>query len=133
MDPSQVERIYHIVPRSQFRIVRSAWYESATLTCEGFIHCSTDDQVLRVANEVFSETAEPLLLLRIETAKLGSRVLFEPAAPVAGGRSPGEAERFPHVYGPIELHAVSGVGLLGSEGGRFVWPSQFIPAADYIG
>ncbi len=64
----------------------------------GFIHASYPGQVPATAARFYADVAEPLVLLRIETARLGCEVRVEEAVP--GG------ERFPHVYGPIPVAAV---------------------------
>jgi uncharacterized protein (DUF952 family) len=70
-----------------------------TLADEGFIHCSRGDQWTGVRDRFYSDVAEALLLLQIDTDRLDVPVLDE-----AG--EPGSAETFPHVYGPIPLDAV---------------------------
>jgi uncharacterized protein (DUF952 family) len=72
---------------------------------------------------------EPLLVIRLELARLSARVAFEPPAPVAGQRDArAEGELFPHVYGPLELAAVSGIGVLRGARGPCAWPERFIDA-----
>jgi hypothetical protein len=33
----------------------------------------------------------------------------------------------PHVYGPIELQAIEGVGVLGKTSDGYAWPEEFFP------
>ena len=80
-------------------------YRAESLDTEGFIHCSTQSQVLPVA-ENFYKGHSGLLLLGIEPALLSSDLKWE--AP-SGGTPPlgvPAGESFPHVYGPINLNAV---------------------------
>jgi uncharacterized protein (DUF952 family) len=65
---------------------------------DGFVHCSDPDQVVRVANQRFRGVGN-LVLLYIDPSRLSARVYYENAE--------GDEELFPHVYGPIEVAAVS--------------------------
>jgi uncharacterized protein (DUF952 family) len=71
---------------------------------EGFIHCSSDDQVLGVANAFYADVNEPLVVLRIAVERL--------PAPVRWENLDGGAETFPHVYGPVPVDAVVSVSSL---------------------
>jgi uncharacterized protein (DUF952 family) len=68
-----------------------------TLAEEGFIHCSLPHQVLRIADLVYPDTAD-LIILVIDTDQLTAPVRYEAAEP--GG------EQFPHIYGPLQVSAV---------------------------
>ena len=92
------ETIFHIARRSDWRLAQKAGeYRADSLVSEGFIHCSTIEQVLRVANDLYA-SRHGLVLLSIDTAKLISPVKWE--------IPPTCAESFPHIYGPINLEAV---------------------------
>jgi uncharacterized protein (DUF952 family) len=98
--------IYHITSRSAWDEARERGdYRAESLETEGFIHCSTDSQVLPVA-EKFYMGQRGLLLLVIEPELLTSELKWEP--PSGGSPPPGvpEDDLFPHVYGPINLGAV---------------------------
>jgi uncharacterized protein (DUF952 family) len=71
-----------------------------TLEQEGFIHCSQPDQVARVAN-AFYRGVDGLVLLIIEEDRIGPEVRYEA---IGGG-----TERFPHIYGPLNVEAVVAV------------------------
>lgn len=93
--------IYHIAEKTDWaRALSSREYKSASLGKRGFIHCSTRDQLVRVANNVFKGKND-LLLLCIEEEKLNVPVRYEN---LEGGN-----ELFPHVYGPFPLEAISEV------------------------
>lgn len=93
--------IYHITtPDAWHRAQASGYYEADSLKTQGFIHCSNAQQVPRVANHLFRGISG-LILLHIDTAHLRSRVVWEN---LDGGEEP-----FPHVYGPIEVEAISRV------------------------
>ncbi len=75
-------------------------YRSNSLETEGFIHCSTPDQVLGPAN-AFYRGQQNLVLLLIDPARLAARLVYEDS--YASGTE------FPHIYGPLNLNAVVGV------------------------
>jgi len=73
-------------------------YASASLSVDGYINCSTPEQILQVANRFYEET--PLLvLLWINPQSLSSKIRWEYV----------DGAHFPHVYGPINLEAVMAV------------------------
>jgi uncharacterized protein (DUF952 family) len=129
VDAASGEPIYHIVPETELgRGIGGGAYTPARFAEDGFVHCAAGrDVVLAVADDYYADAEGPILLLRIDPARLAARVVFEAPAPIAGGGrshlAPGA--RFPHVYGPIALSAVTGVGRLLRSGGRFVWPAEF--------
>lgn len=67
----------------------------------GFVHCSYPRQLEGVANRVYSDVAE-LVLLHLEPELFDAEVRIEPA-------SDDGTELFPHVYGPIPTSAVVAV------------------------
>jgi uncharacterized protein (DUF952 family) len=66
---------------------------------DGFIHFSTAAQVTETAARHFAGQSD-LLLVRVDSAKLGSRLKWEPSR---GG------VLFPHFYGELDLTVVSKV------------------------
>jgi uncharacterized protein (DUF952 family) len=88
--------IYHIVARADWERSAGGPYRADSLAAEGFIHCSNENQVARVAN-LFYADREDLLVLGVDARRLGCPVRDEDA---------GAGERFPHVYGPIKPGAV---------------------------
>jgi len=93
-------------------------YVAGSLTSEGFIHCSTPDQVLRVADTYFVGQ-RGLVLLIIDTSHLKSEIRWEPG-------TNGHEEIFPHVYGPINLEAVvSVITFAPGMDGRFKLPPGY--------
>ena len=98
--------IYHITSLSEWRVAQQRGeYRAASLETEGFIHCSTETQVLPVAEKYYRGSGR-LLLLAIDPARLSSELRWEP--PSGGAPPPGvpEGELFPHIYGPINLDAI---------------------------
>jgi uncharacterized protein (DUF952 family) len=93
------EYILHATSRDSWSAAqRQGAYTADSLAGEGFIHCSKADQILRVANMLYPGQ-RGLVLLVIDPARLTSELRWEPGVDLA-------AERFPHVYGPINLEAV---------------------------
>jgi uncharacterized protein (DUF952 family) len=127
--------IYHLVTGSEFRKqVKGDMYLPARFDQDGFIHCTGEpDTLLAVANDYFSGVEEPVLVLVIETARLAAEVRFEPPAPV-GGSGTSHLERdllFPHIYGPLNLDAVTGIGLLRRGDGAYQWPDRFMTTKEW--
>ena len=82
-------------------------YVAPSLETEGFIHCSTEKQVLHVAN-AFYRGCNDLVLLKLDESKLKPELKWEaPAGSPATGIS--ESDSFPHIFGPINLTAVASV------------------------
>ncbi|MBM3124864.1 MAG: DUF952 domain-containing protein [Chloroflexi bacterium] len=100
--------ILHITTRAAWEQARAIGeYRAPSLETEGFIHCSTETQALAVAN-AFYRGQQDLVLLLIDEAGLKDPVKWEaPTGPPSEGIS--AADSFPHVYGPINLAAVSSV------------------------
>ena len=100
--------IYHIIPRLEWLAAQQQGsYTPPSLHNEGFIHCSTWDQVLRVADAFYREVPD-LLLLCIDPARLQADLRWEaPAHPDGHDRPPtNDDEQFPHIYGALNLDAV---------------------------
>jgi uncharacterized protein (DUF952 family) len=98
--------IYHITSRAAWNEAQDRGeYRTESLETEGFIHCSTEEQVVPVAQKFYAGQHD-LLLLVIEPALLESDLKWEP--PSEGTPPPGvsEGDLFPHIYGPINLDAV---------------------------
>jgi uncharacterized protein (DUF952 family) len=117
--------IYHITSRTAWNEARERGdYRAESLETEGFIHCSTETQVVPVA-EKYYKGQNNLLLLVVEPSLLSSELKWEP--PSGGAPPPGvaEGELFPHVYGPINLDAVVQVFDLESQpDGRHRFPKN---------
>ncbi|GJM26425.1 MAG: hypothetical protein DHS20C16_28400 [Phycisphaerae bacterium] len=75
----------------------SGFYAIDTLKSEGFIHCSTPKQVVRVARERFAGR-DDLVLLEIAENRVRVEIKYE--------NCEGGTELFPHLYGPLNVDAV---------------------------
>lgn len=99
--------IYHIIPRVDWESAQQKGeYRAESLTSEGFIHCSTEEQVAAVAN-AFYPAQSGLLLLVIDPAHLTSPLQWDPPAHPAPESTPASLHgKFPHIYGALNLDAV---------------------------
>ena len=87
------------------RAVQIGRYAPESLAIEGFIHCSTIEQVSGTANRYYRGQRD-LVLLRIDEALLNSPLKYERPDRGGGYR---EEMYFPHIYGPLNLGAVTEV------------------------
>ncbi|WP_020123526.1 DUF952 domain-containing protein [Streptomyces canus] len=99
---STANLIVHLTERSLWEEARArGTYEISTrgrtLQEEGFIHCSTREQLPGTAARFFAGVPD-LVVLVIDPARLDVPLKYEAPAP--------GAEEFPHVYGPIPVDAV---------------------------
>ncbi len=127
--------IYHIVIELDFRAqLESAVYRPPELADGGFVHCALEPSVIPVANDYYADASGRLLLLEIDPGRLGSETRYEAAAPTAQGDSShlASAPEFPHVYGPIDKEAITGVGALGRIAGGYEWPRVLTPLDSFL-
>ena len=109
--------ILHITSKQDWDTAqRNGFYTAPSLASEGFIHCSTPEQVVAVA-ERFYAGATGLVLLILDPARIRSEVRYEP-----GTDKPDEL--FPHIYGTINLDAVTRVTDFASDStGKWILPA----------
>jgi glutathione S-transferase len=72
-----------------------------TLEQEGFIHCSTREQMVDTANRFYGDL-DQLVVLTIDPHLVAAPIVYEPPAPGVDGL-------FPHIYGPLPVAAVNAV------------------------
>ena len=72
-------------------------YRSETFPIEGFIHCSTLEQVIQVANIRF-RGQKGLVLLAIDSDLVTADIRYE--------NLEGGVQMFPHIYGELNIDAV---------------------------
>jgi uncharacterized protein (DUF952 family) len=90
--------IYHITPRIAWDAARAAGtYAADSLATEGFIHCSTAEQVIATANRLFKGRTG-LVLLCIDTTRVNAEIHYE--------NLEGGASLFPHVYGVLAADSI---------------------------
>jgi uncharacterized protein (DUF952 family) len=110
--------VFHIAARAEWETALAAGaYRTGSLHDEGFIHCSTGEQVGGTANTLFVGRAD-LVLLFIEVERLEAALRYEPVPDPRGAA-------FPHIFGPINLAAVFDVVAFppGADG-RFELPLE---------
>ncbi|TCZ79901.1 DUF952 domain-containing protein [Paenibacillus albiflavus] len=105
--------IYHIIERDTWKVVRtSSSYSPSSIEQEGFIHCSTREQVIPVANSLYLGKHN-LLLLGIMEELVQSKVVYEDLYNLN--------QLYPHIYGALNLDAVSNIYQLQIDAdGRFM-------------
>jgi uncharacterized protein (DUF952 family) len=96
-----VRRIYKISPASAWREAerQGVFRGSADDVKDGFIHFSTASQLVETARKHFSGQSG-LLLIEVDTDALGHSLRFETSR---------NGEKFPHLYGELDLGAVTAV------------------------
>lgn len=93
--------IYHVTTREAwYTALKKGFYEAPSLQAEGFIHCSELQQVDGVLQRYF-KGKNNLVKLVLDPELLQSNVKYELA--------PSVDQKFPHVYGCINLDAVVSV------------------------
>jgi len=107
--------ILHITRRTDWEAaLASGSYAPDSLRTQGFIHCSTPEQVVPVANFLFKGQKD-LVLLCIETDRVEAEIRCE--------NLEGGAKLFPHVYGALGIEAVVSVfGFPPKDDGAFELP-----------
>jgi uncharacterized protein (DUF952 family) len=116
--------VFHILRRGDWVTAEKAGsYAPPSLTREGFIHFSEDRQLLAVAERYFRGCAD-LVVLSVREDKLAYPLRREDV---------GE-EKYPHLYGPLNLDAVVEVVELPARAdGTFDVPEPWRPWAPYFG
>ena len=109
--------IFHITKREVWvDAQKEGIYAHESLGLEGFIHCSRVNQLIKVANHHYKGESG-LVLLCIDPAKV--------SAPVVDEDLYGLNETFPHIYGKLNIDAVTGViAFEPAEDGLFLLPDQ---------
>jgi uncharacterized protein (DUF952 family) len=109
--------ILHITRQAEWQEAgKSGEYAGDALKTRGFIHCSTPEQVIRVADFLF-RGQKGLVLLGIDTDGVQAEIPYE--------NLEGGAELFPHIYGPVAVKAVVRVcDFRPGEDGTFEMPEE---------
>ena len=104
--------IYHITTLSAVQAARqSGDYRAESLASQGFIHFSQSHQLLGVANAFYANLTV-LVILVVDPTLLSAELKFEaPAHPGTAYNAIASTsdQLFPHLYGPLNLSAISGV------------------------
>jgi uncharacterized protein (DUF952 family) len=87
---------------------------------DGFLHFSTQEQLIGTLNRYYAD-ADELLLVAVESDALGSALKFEPSA---GG------SLYPHLYRNLPLSAVAWVRAISrGPNGEFLLPDEMAATA----
>ena len=96
--------IYHVVTDANWqKALQQGFYEAESLAKEGFIHTSKAEQVAGVLERYYKDQSN-LLLLHIDETKLTAPLKYELA--------PSVNEEFPHIFGRLNIDAVTKVEKL---------------------
>lgn len=99
--------ILHITQRANWEAAqKTGEYRTESLESEGFTHASTALQVMRVANKFYAGQSD-LVMLFIDTERVKPEVIWEaPLHPGSSQPDTSTSEKFPHIYGPLNIDAV---------------------------
>lgn len=102
--------LFHVADASEWEAARAVGrYERSTrglsLAEVGFVHLSTADQWPAVLERFYSDHHGELVLLTVDPSRLSAPVRWEPPHEDSD-------ELFPHLYGPLEVGAVTTAGPL---------------------
>lgn len=94
--------LLHLAVAAEWERARArGTYERSTIDTsleeEGFIHCSFPEQVQATADRYY-RGRDDIVLLRVDPDRLDADVVVEEAR---------SGDRFPHIYGPIPVEAVT--------------------------
>lgn len=93
--------LLHIIDHYEWAAaVAAGAYRPDSLAAEGFIHCSTPEQVLGPAN-AFYHGRTGLVLLVIDPDRVTAPIVYEDCYD--------SGTAFPHIYGPLPPEAVTAV------------------------
>jgi uncharacterized protein (DUF952 family) len=93
-----VASLFHIVATDAWPA--SGLYRPASLAADGFVHLSFADQVERVANAIYRDVPD-LVVVELDPTALDADIRLED--------SYGEGVAFPHAYGPLPVAAAVAV------------------------
>ena len=102
--------IYHLVAAADWQAVPAGQgYLPAAFEADGFVHCTTEpDVLLHIANSFFRAVPGEFLVLVIDPARLTAPLRYEPPSPAVTS-GPLAGKLFPHIYGPLNPEAVMAV------------------------
>ena len=96
--------LLHLTTPATWRVALSAGsVVTPSLLADGFVHLSSPEQVRLPADRLYAGR-DDLLLLVVDPRRLADEVRWEPGVP-----GDPESMRFPHLYGPLPIGAVTSV------------------------
>ena len=102
--------IYHIAKETDWEAQKNApVYKASSLLKEGFIHCSTKQQLESTVNRYFKDQSN-LILLTIDPLLVTAEIKYEVPGHLPANPPPLSPDHssglFPHIYGPINANAI---------------------------
>lgn len=95
--------IYHLaLPKDWEKALEKGVYSHPSLEEEGFIHCSTAEQLIPSAEKHFAGVDE-IVVLHMSEKRVKEKLKYEESR---------NGELFPHIYGRIKLADVSDTRIL---------------------
>lgn len=91
--------IYKLILSDEWKLAKKegTYKGSALDQTDGYMHCSTIDQIQGTLEKFFANQTD-VLLLSIDTEKIKQHLKWE--------KSPRSGRIFPHIYGPLPINAV---------------------------
>ncbi len=91
--------IYHVTTQQSWKSAQEKnEYEHASLEKENFIHACSREQLAGVLDRYY-KNEKNLILLHIDETRLTSPLQYD--------HSPSVNDSFPHIYGPINIDAIT--------------------------
>lgn len=92
--------LHHAATRADWDARTETDYRPAGLATEGFVHCSTAEQLPATLARHY-RGRDDLVLLSLDVGALTSDLVWEDTS--------GRGEAYPHIYGPIPIQAITAV------------------------
>jgi uncharacterized protein (DUF952 family) len=95
--PNPIGITFHLLPEEAWLAHQGREsYTPEHFAAEGFVHCTDgEEHLLEVGNRYYQADSRPYLVLDVDLDRVGSPAIYED-----------DAQRYPHVYGPIDRHAI---------------------------
>lgn len=108
--------IYHLIEKEQWELCcKNSSYKPNSVDREGYIHCSFEEQIMKVAN-TFYKNQKNLLILCINEKKLTSSLKVEDLFNLN--------EAYPHIYGELPIKSiVKVISIEVDSNGEFIKPN----------
>lgn len=89
--------IFHLVTKEEWNNhKKNSLYHPETIDEQGFIHCSSGNQIEKTANRLFKN--QKLILLVINASLVDAEIKYK--------KDDETGEEFPHLYGPLKKGSV---------------------------
>jgi len=110
--------IFHIIDKNEVQSIQGLrHYKPVSLENEGFIHCSRINQLVRVAQNHYRHS-NGIFIMAVESTQAGNPVIFEDLYNLG--------EKYPHIYGSIEMTAVKNIYPMAETADGFLLPERAV-------